>query len=177
MRIEYVCQPPKRYTFEQPKTKLFVERFCKGKTLNLFAGKTKLDVDEFRVDMDKTVIADYYGDAFTFTQITTIKYDTIVLDPPWSIRKSMEKYGGRMISSYTKIKNELTKILNPYGRIISVGYSSTGMSKSRGFTKIALLVICCNGAHDDSFVTVEDSNLNMDIDDEKDLEVLVEQHD
>lgn len=168
MEITYMLQPPKRYTFEQPKLREWVENNCRGKVLNLFAGKTKLNVDEYRVDFDKDVPADFYGDAFEFISTTDMKFDTIILDPPWSIRKSREKYEGRVVGSFTKIKNNLRRILNNNGRVISVGYSSTGMSKSRGFKKIALAIVCHNGDHDDSFAVVEE-------DYEKDTEVLVEE--
>jgi len=168
MEIVYFTQPPKRYTFEQPKLREWVESQCKGKVLNLFAGRTKLNVDEYRVDFDKEVPADFYGDAFDFVFNTEMRFDTIILDPPWSIRKSREKYGGRVVGSFTKIKNVLKRILNKGGRVITVGYSSTGMSKSRGFEKIALAVVCHNGDHDDSFAIVEE-------DYEKDIEVIVEE--
>jgi hypothetical protein len=62
----------------------------------------------------------------------------------------------------------LRRILNENGRVITVGYSSTGMSKSRGFEKIALAIVCHNGDHDDSFAIVEE-------DYEKDIEVIVEE--
>ena len=168
MEIVYLTQPPKRYTFEQPKLREWVEQQCKGKVLNLFAGRTKLNVDEYRVDFDKDVPADHYGDAFDFVSKTEMRFDTIILDPPWSIRKSREKYGGRVVGSFTKIKNILRRILNKNGRVITVGYSSTGMSKSRGFEKIALAIVCHNGDHDDSFAIVEE-------DYEKDIEVIVEE--
>ena len=168
MEIVYLTQPPKRYTFEQPKLREWVEEQCKGKVLNLFAGRTKLNVDEYRVDFDKEVPADFYGDAFEFVSTTEMRFDTIILDPPWSIRKSREKYGGRVVGSFTKIKNVLRRILNKGGRVITVGYSSTGMSKSRGFEKIALAVVCHNGDHDDSFAITEE-------DYEKDIEVIVEE--
>lgn len=168
MEIVYLTQPPKRYTFEQPKLREWVEQQCKGKVLNLFAGRTKLNVDEYRVDFDKDVPADHYGDAFDFVSKTEMRFDTIILDPPWSIRKSREKYGGRVVGSFTKIKNVLRRILNKNGRVITVGYSSTGMSKSRGFEKVALAIVCHNGDHDDSFAIVEE-------DYEKDIEVIVEE--
>lgn len=151
----YLAQPPKRYTFQQPKLKEWTEKWCRGKVLNLFAGITKLNTDEFRVDMDKSVPADWYGDAFEFVKTTKLKFDTIVLDPPYNLRKSREKYGGRYIGSFTKIKNELSRILNEDGRIIHYGYDSVGMSKSRGFEKIAVCLVCHNGDHNDTICLVE----------------------
>jgi hypothetical protein len=158
MDFTYLSQPCKRYTFEQPKLKKWVEDNCEGKVLNLFAGKVLLDVDEVRVDCDKEVPADYYMDAFDFVNFAIendMKFDTIVLDPPYNLRKSREKYGSRWIGSFTKIKNELSKILSFNGIIVTLGYDSVGMSKSRGFEKIGICLVCHNGDHNDTICLKE----------------------
>lgn len=151
----YLAQPPKKFTFEQPKLREWCKKWCSGKVLNLFAGKTKLNVDEFRVDCNKEMLADWYGDALEFVKTTDLKFDTIVLDPPYNLRKSREIYQGKYIGSFTKIKNELNRILNPNGKIITFGYDSVGMSKSRGFKKIAICLVCHNGDHNDTICIVE----------------------
>jgi hypothetical protein len=155
LNFTYLMQPPKRYTFEQPRLKLWIEEWSKGKVLNLFAGKVKLNVDEFRVDMDNDMPADFHGDAFEFVMSTPYKFDTVILDPPYTLRKSREKYGGRYIGSLTKIKNNLIRVLNPDARVISLGYDSVGMSKSRGFKKLAICLICHSGDHNDTICLVE----------------------
>ena len=154
----YLIQPPKKYTFEQPKLREWTERICQGKVLNLFAGKVYLDVNEFRVDIDNEFKPDYLGDAYEFVTTTDMKFDTIVLDPPYNLRKAREKYGGKYIGSFTKIKNELSRILNPNGITVIYGYDSVGMSKSRGFEKIALCLVCHNGDHNDTIVVAERKN-------------------
>jgi hypothetical protein len=108
------------------------------------------------VDMDVNMPADHHGEAFDFLSTTDLKFDTILLDPPYSLRKSREKYEGRCIGAFTKIKDICYRALNPDGRVIICGYSSTGMSRSRGFEKKALCVVCHNGDHDDTICTVED---------------------
>ena len=158
----YLMQPPKRYTFEQPQLKQWVEKWCRGKVLNLFAGKVELSmfIDEFRVDLDRNCPADYYGDAFEFVNSWQgEKFDTIIFDPPYSLRKSREKYEGRYIGKDTKIKDVLYKVIKPKGRVITLGYSSTGMSKKRGFSKIAICLVCHSGNHDDTIGVVEDKDL------------------
>lgn len=154
----YLMQPPKRYTFEQPKLKEWCELWCKGKVLNLFAGITRLNVDEFRVDCNKSMIADWYGDAFEFVATTNLRFDTVILDPPYNLRKAREKYGGRYIGSFTKIKNEIHRVLNLGGRTIIFGYDSVGMSQSRGFTKVAICLVCHSGDHNDTICLVEEQN-------------------
>jgi hypothetical protein len=158
MEFTYLTQPPKRYTFQQPKLREWTEKQCKGKVLNLFAGTTKLNVDEVRVDIDKNVPADYYMEAFEFVNFAKeqgMKFDTIVLDPPYNLRKSREKYGGRYIGSFTKIKNALLPLMNEGCIVISYGYDTVGMSKCRGFEKIGVCVVCHNGDHNDTLCVVE----------------------
>ena len=158
MEFTYLTQPPKKYTFQQPKLREWTEKQCKGKVLNLFAGTTKLNVDEVRVDIDKNVPADYYMEAFEFVNFAKeqgMKFDTIVLDPPYNLRKSREKYGGRYIGSFTKIKNALLPLMNDGCIVISYGYDTVGMSKCRGFEKIGVCVVCHNGDHNDTLCVVE----------------------
>lgn len=160
----YLMQPPKRWTFEQPKLKEWVEKWCKGKVLNLFAGQTRLCVDEFRVDASSEFQPDMQIDAYDFVlhkknrieNGNDEQFDTIVLDPPYNLRKSREKYQGIYIGSFTKIKNQLPYLLKPNGRIITLGYDSVGMSRSRGFEKVAICLVCHSGDHNDTICVVEE---------------------
>jgi hypothetical protein len=158
MEFTYLKQPPRKYTFEQPKLKKWVEDNCEGSTLNLFAGKVKLTVKETRVDIDDTMLADYYMDGYEFVLMAKEKgmiFDTVILDPPYNLRKSREKYGGRWIGSFTKIKNVLSDIVADDGIVITLGYSSVGMSKSRGYEKEAICLICHSGDHNDTICVKE----------------------
>jgi len=157
LEMNYVLQPPKRWTFEQPKLRLFIEKWCKGKVLNLFAGKTRLNADEFRIDSSNEFKPDYLGDALEFLKTTNMKFDTIILDPPYSARKSYEKYNGHYIGSkWTQIRRAVVRVCRDNTRVISLGYNSQGMSRSLGFEKVAILLICHNGDHNDTIVTVEE---------------------
>jgi len=156
VNFAYLSQPPKRYTFEQPQLKQWVEMHCTGSVLNLFAGKIRLNVEEVRVDIDPTVSPDYTMDAFTFVTSWNVgKFDTVVLDPPYNVRKAREKYDGRYLGVYTKIKDALPRIMADKGRVISLGYDTVGMSRSRGFQKIAVCVVCHGGDHNDTLGLVE----------------------
>jgi len=147
IEFTYLLQPPKKWTFEQPKLRKWIEEHCKGKVLNLFAGKTKLNVDEYRIDSSNEFRPDHLGDALV---------DTIILDPPYSLRKSYEKYKGHYIgSSWTQIRRAVPRVCNKDAIVISLGYNSQGMSRTLGFEKIAILLICHNGDHNDTIVTLE----------------------
>ncbi len=104
VNFTYLAQPPKKWTFEQPRLKKWTENWCSGKVLNLFAGKTIMDCNEVRVDISSEFSPDIIMDAYEFVKTTNMKFDTIIFDPPYNLRKSREKYDGKYIGSLTKIK-------------------------------------------------------------------------
>lgn len=151
-------QPLNKYTFKAPKIRAWVIVHCKGNVLNLFAGPTMLGVNEVRVDLDKTMKDAIYMDALDFVKllINTNRYDTIVIDPPYSYRKSMELYKGHRNSRFKQLLDEIPKILKGDGRIITFGYHSSVMGKKRGFKIVEILLISHGGAIHDTIATVEE---------------------
>ena len=152
--------PLHKYTFSRKPIREWVEQNSKGKVLNLFAGKTKLKLDEYRVDADKTMNANWYGDAYEFIENalkSKAKFDTIILDPPYAYRKSMEMYNGHKASKFNMIKDLIHKILNKEGIVITFGYHSVSMGKSRGFEQDKILLMSHGGAIHDTIAVVERS--------------------
>jgi len=157
MDFIYLTQPPRSYTFEQPKLKLWVEKWCKGRTLNLFGGSTRLKVNEISNDIDINMKTDYHMDVIEFVENWKGElFETVILDPPYNWRKAKEKYEGRMIGQYPKLKNKLLNIITKESRVITLGYDTVGMSKSRGFEKIAICLVCHGGDHHDTLCLVEE---------------------
>jgi len=144
MKLEFINTNLKRYTFQSPKIREWVESNCIGKTLNLFAGKTRLNINEYRIDADNTMVADEYCDAYEFIKSTRINFDTILLDPPYAYRKSMEMYNGNYSSKFKLIADEIKKL--NIKRVISFGYHSTFMGKKRGYILDKLCVFAHGGA-------------------------------
>ena len=145
--LELIYTNLRRYTFESPKIKQWVEKYAKGAVLNLFAGKTCLELNETRVDIDGNMNAHHHMDALDFVRKWTgTKFDTILLDPPYSYRKSMEMYNGNYSSRFRLIADKVPEILSPGGRVISFGYHSTFMGKKRDFYLARLCVFAHGGA-------------------------------
>ena len=158
MEFKYIQQPPKKYTFEMPQLKKWVEYQCEGLVLNLFCGPTKLSVDEVRVDQDPKMLADYHMDCRDFVEYAAnnkIKFDTVIIDPPYTWRKSKEMYNGHMIGQLPRLKNELPDILSKQAKILQFGYDTVGMGAGRGFKKEAIAVICHGGDSKDTLCVIE----------------------
>ena len=147
MKLELVRTNLRRYTFQSPKIKKWVEENSQGKVLNLFAGITKLNLDEVRNDIDKETIADFNKDAVDFVEEWKgHKFDTIILDPPYAYRKAMEMYKGNYSSRFKQLADLVPSILKENGRVISFGYHSTFLGNKRGFELNKLCVFAHGGS-------------------------------
>ena len=155
-KFTYIKTPLNKYTFKVPKIRRWVEEFAEGRVLNLFAGLIKLDLDEVRNDIRESMEADYHLDALEFVkQYKGEEFNTILLDPPYSYRKSMEMYDGKVMSSFNAVKNELPMILSNNGMVMTFGYHSTVMGKSRGFEIEHICLMSHGGAIHDTIASIE----------------------
>lgn len=124
--------------------------------LNLFAGRTKLNIYEIRNDIDADAPADFHLDARQFVETWSGEpFDTILLDPPYSYRKSMEMYGGRKASPFRQLKDGIPRILKPGGRVITFGYHSNSMGEQRKFRIERIGLFSHGGAIHDTIASVE----------------------
>jgi hypothetical protein len=161
VEFDYIKCPLHRYTFSVKPMKEWTENNCNGKTLNLFAGKTKLNIDEVRNDLDPEALADYRLDAVEFLRTWKgEKFNTVLLDPPYAYRKSMEMYKGIKCSPFKQLKDEIPNVLKKGGKVITFGYHSNTMGKNRGFYLYKVGLFSHGGAIHDTIASVEIFNNN-----------------
>jgi hypothetical protein len=156
--FSHIRCPLNRYTFSVGPVRAWVESVCEGRVLNLFAGKTRLAVDETRNDLDIDVPADFHLDALEFLrEWKGERFDTILLDPPYAYRKSMEMYKGIICSPFRQLKDAIPDCLNPEGIVITFGYHSIVMGSNRNFQPEQIALFCHGGAIHDTIATIERS--------------------
>lgn len=108
--------------------------------------------------------ADYHLDALSLLRSWQDGlFQTVLLDPPYAYRKSMELYKGIICSPFRQLKDEVPKVLEPGGVVITFGYHSVAMGKSRGFEPERIAVFCHGGAIHDTIATVERYNLQRSV--------------
>jgi hypothetical protein len=165
VELEYFFEHPRnQWTFQMPKLRKWVEGKLEGDVLNLFGGMTKLSHpsggliihNEIREDIE----ADYHRDSYDLTQWADSvgRYHTVVFDPPFSAHQAVVSYGVKKAQQVTHARDVVEYVLRPGGRVISLGFNSTGMSKSRGFTKEHILLVHCGASHNDYITVVERRN-------------------
>lgn len=156
--IHYIEDGCFKYTFEAKKVKIIVEKHCVGNILNLFAGKTKLNVTEIRVDISNEFEPDFNMDAKDYIRYAikeNHKYDSIIYDPPWNERKSKEFYNGKYIGKFTKLKDGIVSLLKYNGRIISAGYEISNFGKKRNMEIKKIYTINPFGEIRPYFISIE----------------------
>src|SRR5690606_17948200 len=116
-------------------------------------------------DLDPAYETDYRMDALDFLQmLPSNSADVVLYDPPYSPRQVSECYKKfRMTvdmettqSSYwANQKEEISRITKVGGLVLSFGWNSQGVGKSRGFEIVEILLVAHGGAHNDTICTVE----------------------
>jgi hypothetical protein len=159
-----------RYTFRVKGIRLWVENQCQGKTvLNLFGGPTRLNgcietsndlayEAKLKSGQRLKIETTFHMDALDCVRMLIAqgkKYQRVVLDPPYSIRKSMEMYKGNLNSRFKQICDLLPLILEPDGRVITFGYHSIVMGEERGFRVVEICLISHGGAMRSTIAAVE----------------------
>ena len=157
MKISMIRAQCNRYTFQPQAIHDFVASKIEGtKILNLFAGKTILNSNEIRVDNDPTLSNIHFRmDVKKFLNTHNELWNTIIYDPPWNERKAKEKYDGRWIGKFTKLKDRIVEILKLNGIIISAGYEIDNFGKQRGMQLEEIAIINPSGEFRPFFITIE----------------------
>jgi hypothetical protein len=156
IKFTYLKTPLNKFTFKSKKILGWVVDNCEGKVLNLFAGETPLGIAEVRNDIREEMNADYHMDALEFVEKwDTSPFDTIILDPPYAYRKSMELYDGAVSSQFNRLKDAIVPILSDTGIVITFGYHSNVMGSGRGFKQEHICLMSHGGAIHDTIATIE----------------------
>lgn len=120
-------------------------------------------------DLNEKIETTYHMNAIDFLKMfSDNSVDGVLFDPPYSNRQVKEcytnigtdlKFDGKT-NFWSEAKDEISRIVKPNGTVICFGWNSVGISKSRGFKMIEMLVVCHGGVHNDTICTVEVKNEN-----------------
>lgn len=90
--------------------------------------------------------------------------DFVLYDPPYSPRQVSECYKklGKTVNMQTtqssfwgNLKKEIARIIKPNAIVISFGWNSNGIGKTKGLEILEILTVAHGGQHNDTICTVE----------------------
>ena len=108
----------------------------------------------------------YHLEALEFVNSlpNTGRYAGAIFDPPYSltqVSRSYKDFGLKLkgkenpTGGFPKVKDRIAEILSIGGYVISYGWNTVGMGKTRGFELVEVLVCCHGGNRNDTLVVVE----------------------
>lgn len=163
MKISRKFAMPTSHTFDMLPVQEILNKYGAGKNwIDPFVGWS--DVAELTNDINPRCPAHSHMDALKFLcKQKTNFYVGCLLDPPYSLRQLKECYSnlGKSLSQeqsrtfWSKIKEEIKRIIKPSGIVISFGWNSIGLGKNRGFKILEILLVYHGGFHNDTIVVIE----------------------
>ena len=116
-------------------------------------------------DIDPQYDTDYSLDALDFLKMFSDEsVDLVLYDPPYSPRQVSEVYKKldmsvnmqtTQASYWGNQKKEISRIVKKGGYVLTFGWNSGGIGKTKGFEIVEILIVAHGGWHNDTIVTVE----------------------
>lgn len=172
MIIERAWSMPNSNTFTiKPIKELIKSELVEGVIIDPFANEASIrevmtDKQQYITnDLNTDYDTDYHMDALDFLKLfEDNSVDMVLYDPPYSPRQVSEVYKslGKTVnmqttqaSYWSNQKKEIARIVKPNGKVITFGWNSNGIGKTRGFEIKRILLVAHGGWHNDTICTVE----------------------
>jgi hypothetical protein len=143
LRMGYDSVQPNRWTFQSDAIREWVEQRLQGRVLNACAGKTKLahQHEIVRNDLDEDRDANLHVDVCEIADhLEAESFGTIVYDPPFSQYQASRSYEGRNVGDSALAKRQFDALLQPGGRVIQFGFTTTSMPMAMGYERREVFV-------------------------------------
>lgn len=154
---------PSHKTFSIKPIGQLIDRHIAGVSIDPFANGSRRAT--YNNDLDASHGCEFSLDATEFLmRFSDESVDTVLFDPPYSPRQVSECYKslGMTVNMQTtqasfwgNLKNEIARIVKPGGKVITCGWNSGGIGKTKGFEIIEILMVAHGGWHNDTIVTVD----------------------
>ena len=156
---------PNSNTFDIDCIRRLIYKYVKPEMVSIDPFANKNRIASITNDIDPQYSTDYHMDAYDFLGMFDERYaDVVLFDPPYSPRQISECYKKLGLSVnmettqssfWSKLKDRISLITKPNGIVISCGWNSNGIGKTRGFEIVEILLVAHGGNHNDTIVTVE----------------------
>ncbi len=157
---------PDKQTFDIKPIKELIGRHKMELSIDPFANSNRIAA--VTNDLDPQYDCNFTLDALDFLKtFDSESVGFVLFDPPYSPRQVSESYkklgmtvnmATTQASFWSNMKIEISRIVVPGGKVISFGWNSMGIGKTRGLEIIEILLVPHGGAHNDTICTVEIKN-------------------
>ena len=159
---------PKADTFDIPPIAGFVRRYLMRSQISVDPFARNKRWATYTNDLNPATAAEYHMDARDFLVMLAgkgIKPDLIIMDPPYGARQIVDCYAATVEAvkmrkptqnvSFSDAKDAAAAMQDPGGIVLKFGWNSNGMSKSRGYEMLEVLLVHHGGGRNDTICTAE----------------------
>lgn len=171
MIFNILWEMPNKNTFDIKCISRLIHKYHKQEMISIDPFANKNRIAKITNDIDPAMGTDYCMDALDFLkQFENGSIDFVLYDPPYSPRQVAECYKkvGRTVNMETtqssfwgNLKKEVARVLKDNGTVISFGWNTNGIGKTKGFEIIEILTVAHGGQHNDTLCTVEVKPKNL----------------
>ena len=170
MKINRAWAMPSKNTFSIKPISELLERYVSDDLVSIdpFANSNRLAMH--CNDLDPQYETEFCMDAIEFLKVLDDNsIDLVLFDPPYSPRQVSECYKSldmtvnmqtTQSSFWGNLKKEIDRITKPGSVVITFGWNSGGIGKTKGFEIVEILMVAHGGWHNDTICTVEIKKLN-----------------
>lgn len=156
---------PNKNTFQIKPISDLVDKYSEHsvESCDPFANSNR--VAKYCNDLDPQYGTEFCMDAIDFLkQFEDNSMDLVLFDPPYSPRQVSECYKSldmtvnmqtTQSSFWGNLKKEIARVTATNGKVITFGWNSGGIGKTKGFEIVEILMVAHGGWHNDTICTVE----------------------
>lgn len=171
VKFNRVWEMPNSNTFDIKCINKLIHKYHKSDLISIDPFANKNRIAKITNDLDPEMECDFCLDALDF--LKTFKdnsIDIVYYDPPYSPRQVSECYKkfGKTVNMETtqssfwgNLKKEINRITKHESIVMSFGWNTNGIGKTKGFEIIEILLVAHGGNHNDTLVTVERKTKNL----------------
>lgn len=165
IQFSRVWEMPNSNTFDIKCIQRLIYKYHKHEMLSIDPFANKNRIAKITNDLDPEMGTDYCMDAIDFLKkFENESIDFVLYDPPYSPRQVAECYKkmGKTVNMQTtqssfwgNLKNEIARITKADSIVISFGWNTNGIGKTKGFKIVEIMTVAHGGMHNDTICTVE----------------------
>jgi hypothetical protein len=174
---------PNKNTFDIPPIGEFVKKYLRDASVSIDPFARNKRWATYTNDLNTNTQAEFHLDVYDFLlkmKDDGVRPDLVIFDPPYSPRQVKECYdsiglemgieGGQRPARWTKEKDLINEITDVGAIVLSFGWNSQGMGKTRGWETLEILLVCHGAGHNDTICKAEEKiahQLRLDTESEK----------
>lgn len=165
MKMNRAWAMPNSNTFDIPPIRKFIEGYVRSGMVSIDPFANSNRIGSITNDLDPQFKTHFNMDALAFLKkMESSSADLVIFDPPYSPRQVAECYKqfGMTVnmettqaSFWSNMKIEIARIVKPNGYVLSFGWNSNGVGKTRGFEIEEILIVAHGGHHNDTICVAE----------------------